>query len=148
MQRGISGIICFSNAVKTRCHHNGIIVFMVFAHNVQQKLNLCKRGVKFGFSTLCCANDPPFKLDFPICSKDKNFVSFRSGGIGRLCKVLSTRSKFVQTSMAFHGNLSKEERSMMLKITGGDSLQTKPTKKEIPSTLRIRKKVPKIWDPQ
>ena len=107
MQRGISGIICFSNAVKTRCHHNGIIVFMVFAHNVQQKLNLCKRGVKFGFSTLCCANDPPFKLDFPICSKDKNFVSFRSGGIGRLCKVLFNLIKICSDFNGFSWELVK-----------------------------------------
>ena len=107
MQRSISGIICFSNAVKTRCHHNGIIVFMVFAHNVQQKLNLCKRGVKFGFSTLCCANDPPFKLDFPICSKDKNFVSFRSGGIGRLCKVPLNSIKICSDFNGFSWELVK-----------------------------------------
>ena len=80
---------------------------------------------------------------FPSVPRIKTLSVFAAVELEGYARCSSTRSKFVQTSMAFHGNLSKEERSMMLKITGGDSLQTKPTKKEIPSTLRIRKRFPK-----
>ena len=64
----------------------------------------------------CSSNDPPFKLDFPLHSKAKNFVSFPPVELEGYAQYSSTRSKFVQTSMDFHENLSKEGRSMMLKI--------------------------------
>ena len=55
-------------------------------------------------------------MDFLLNSKAKNFVSFPSVELEGYAQYSSTRSKFVQTSMDFHENLSKEGRSMMLKI--------------------------------
>ena len=64
----------------------------------------------------CTSNYPPFKLDFPLHSKAKKFVSFPPRRSWKAMQgYSSTRSKFVQTSIAFRENLSKEGRSMMLK---------------------------------